>query len=82
MIDTGLGDYGEAMRLHRRMLVALIRDRGPRDPILAFPLTGLAEALASQGRHAEAVRYYERALAIRRAALGPTTYARPKRLSA
>jgi hypothetical protein len=63
-------DPGAEERLERE--VALAEARGASHPDLADALVGLADWYQAKGRHGAAAVHYERALAIREAAFGPS----------
>jgi tetratricopeptide (TPR) repeat protein len=63
-LDRALGDYGAAAR-GLGALVADIPERlGPRDPLLASALNALGVLRKAQGRYAEALACYRRALRL------------------
>jgi tetratricopeptide (TPR) repeat protein len=56
------GNYLEAERLLRRLILELERAIGPRHPWLAMPLANLATLQMRAGRHAESRRLQEQAI--------------------
>jgi len=63
-VERGLGAYAAADRLFQRALREARRELGPRDPDVAGILNNLGVLRKSQGRFAEAVRFYRRALPL------------------
>jgi tetratricopeptide (TPR) repeat protein len=65
-LDRALGAYAPADRGYRAALGEVTAAFGPRDADVAGILNNLGVLRKYQGRYAEAVRFYERALAILR----------------
>ena len=67
----GLGEYGEAEAMLRRVLDTRVRTLGPADPLTALPMLHLGDILYEFGdRPDEAETFFRRALEIQRASLG------------
>ena len=64
-----LGEYDSALRLGREAL-ALHETHDPRDPEAAVACSCIGSVCARQGKFAEALKFHEKALAIRLARLG------------
>ena len=66
------GDYAEAARLDRELLLKVEASYGPTDPRVRFPLDSLAQDLRDLGDYSEARRVAARSLEISERTFGPT----------
>ena len=64
-VYQNIGDYERARELYQRAVDILQKTLGEQHPGVTYPLTGLAGVALAEHRPAEALRYAERAVAIR-----------------
>jgi tetratricopeptide (TPR) repeat protein len=74
-VERALGNYAAADRMFAAALRATVRWFGPRDPEIASILNNRGVLRKAQGRYAEAVVFYKRALALLGRAADPAALA-------
>lgn len=70
-VHLQLGQYEQAVELHRRALAILAGELGPEDPEVARAMNGLGVALRNVAGYEEARSLHREALRIQRARLSP-----------
>lgn len=70
---NGLGEWAEAEAIHRQLLVEKQKVLGPETMAVARSWDSLANSMAQQGRHDEALEAYQEAENIYRRVFGPAS---------